>query len=340
MALSDIIDVQISRETETVDRVSFGIPLFVAEGAQFVEKVRTYSNMDAVAEDFDSTDALYKMAQAAFSQEVRPRQIKLGLKVPEDTWTETLDAIAEYDSGWYALATESIDAADIAEIAAWIQARDKLYVARTTDADIITGAADDLASDLDGGEMFRTMLVYHTLAASQYIDAAILGNTLVRDPGSQTWAFKQLVTITPDKLSASARNYLKTKGANYYVSEAGIPIVLPGQVAGGEWTDIIRGTDWLKVRMQERIFTALANNPKIPYTNKGIAVIEAMIRAQLEQGVSVGLIADDTAHTVTVPDITETDPTDRQQRILRDVNFVARLAGAIHFIEVRGTVSA
>jgi hypothetical protein len=39
---------------------------------------------------------------------------------------------------------------------------------------------------------------------------------------------------------------------------------------------------------------------------------------------------------VTVPDVADTDPTDRANRLLRDVRFTARLAGAIHKVIVRG----
>ncbi|MBC3540658.1 DUF3383 family protein [Rufibacter sediminis] len=338
--LDDIVNVQITRETNTVDRESFGIPLFAVTALSATNRVTAYSSMDGVAADYAPTTTAYKMALAAFSQEIRPRRIKIGLKTAEETWTQALQAMVNYDNDWYGLATESIDAADIVEIATFVEARTKLYIARSSDADIRTTDDDDVASDLQLAEHDRTAILSHSLAASQYADAAWLGNCLVRDPGSQTWKFKTLNTITPDALTATAKDNALGKSANVYERVAGVNITQDGTVASGEYIDIMRGIDWLTARIKERIFTRMVNSPKIPYTNAGIAVIETAVREQLDIAVAQGLIAPEPPYTVTVPDVLDTDDIDRAHRILRNVNFKARLAGAIHYAEIRGTVSA
>lgn len=338
--LSDIVNVQITRQTESVDRASFGTPLFLVEITTVDERVKSYSNIDAVADDYAATDVAYKMAQAAFSQPIRPNRVMIGQKADAETYVDALNAIVDINNDWYGLAIESITEADITAVAAWVEARVKIFAARSADADIITSATDDIASTLQVAEYDRTFLMYHAAAATSYPDAAWLGNCLVRDPGSQTWKFKTLNGITPDTLTSGQTDYALGKNANTYVRVAGVNITQEGVMAGDEYIDVIRGIDWLTARIKERIFTRLVNAAKIPYTNAGIAVIETAVREQLDIALDQGLIAPEPAYTVTVPDVLDTDEIDRQNRELKNVNFRARLAGAIHYTEIRGEVYA
>ncbi len=338
--LDSIVNVQISRETDTVDRASFGIPLFLTVVTSVVNRVKVYSNMEGVAEDYAENTVAYKMAQAAFSQEIRPNLIKIANKTAAESYTTALNAVVAADNDWYGLAAETVAAADIFEIATWTEAHTKIYIARSADADILTSATDDVASDLEAANFDRTALIYHPTAATVYIDAAWLGNCLVLDPGSETWKFKTLNSIAVYNLTEAQRQYALGKGANVYQRIAGVNITENGTVASGEYIDVIRGIDWLKARLQERIYGRLINAPKIPFTNAGIAVIETAVRQQLDIALTAGLIAPEPPYTVTVPDVLATDEADRQRRELRGINFRARLAGAIHYVEIRGAVYA
>jgi len=342
--LAEIINVQISRETQSVDRENFGIPMFVFEdsvgASSITDRVKSYSSIDGVSDDYAATDEAYKMAAAAFSADIRPNKIKIGKKATDETWPEALSAIVDLDDEWYGLACETIQESDIEDIAEWVEARTKIYIARTSDADVITNATDDIASTLEAAEYDRTAVVYHSLAASQYIDCAWLGDCLVRDPGSQTWMFKTLNTITYDSLTTTQSDSAHGKSANTYQRIAGVNITQKGTVSSGEFIDVIRGIDWLTARIKERVYTRLVNSPKIPFTNAGIAIIETAVREQLDISVDRDLIAPEPAYTVTVPDVLNTDEMDRQNRQLKGVEFRARLAGAIHYAEIRGTVYA
>lgn len=338
--LNDIVNVQITRETQSVERENFGVPLFLCEVDSVDERVKAYSNMDAVADDYSATDAAYKMAQAAFSQDLRPDRIMIGQKTAAETYVEGLDACVDYNDGWYAIAIDSAAESNILAVAAWAEARIKIFIARTADADVITNATDDVASTLNAAEYDRTAIIYHSSALTAYPDAAWLGNCLVRDPGSQTWKFKELDTIAFDSLTAGQADYAHGKKANTYERVAGQNITLDGTMASGEFIDIIRGIDWLTARIKERVYTRLINSPKIPFTNAGIAVIETAIREQLDIALERDFIAPEPEYTVTVPDVLDTDELDRQNRQLKGVSFRARLAGAIHYAEIRGTVYA
>lgn len=66
--IDNIIQITISRESAAVATASFNIPLILASFTNFSERARTYTDMDAVGEDFNSTDKAYILAQKEFGQ--------------------------------------------------------------------------------------------------------------------------------------------------------------------------------------------------------------------------------------------------------------------------------
>ncbi len=81
------------------------------------------------------------------------------------------------------------------------------------------------------------------------------------------------------------------------------------------------------------------NLPKIPFTDAGIAIIEGEIRAQIADGQGDNFIALDPEPTVTVPKAVDVSSIDRANRLLPDVEFTFRAAGAIHQVDINGVVT-
>ena len=90
--LDSVIQIQINRETTAVATASFSIPLVLATFTNFSERYRSYTDFDAVADDFNSTDNVYKIAQRLFGQDgVRPPSIIVGRRqVDSVTFTPTV----------------------------------------------------------------------------------------------------------------------------------------------------------------------------------------------------------------------------------------------------------
>ncbi len=255
-----------------------------------------------------------------------------------ETWAAALAAIREYDDDWYGLAATTRTKADILTLAAAVEPLLKIYIACSSDADVLTSADDDIASELQNGSYDRMALLWSGDEAN-YPDAAWVGLQLPKDPGSSTWKFKNLAGITADDLSTSEVGYLKAKNANFYETLAGVSIVSgEGVMASGEYIDIMHGCDWLQTRMAERIFSRLINSEKVPFTTQGIAVIENEIRYQLGKGVDAGLLAAG-SQIVTTPDIADIDPLEKAARWLNGITFSATLAGAVHKVSIAGKLS-
>ena len=184
--------------------------------------------------------------------------------------------------------------------------------------------------------------------ANHYLHVAAVADCLAYEAGSETWAFKSLASVYPSTLSSTKMKELKDANLNYYTTYASKNITQVGKVKAGEWIDIIRFRDWLQNDMQVRILNLLLMNPKIPYTNSGISLVENQMTASLKAGTDRGGIAPDEydedgnlipGFQVTVPNSASLTAAQKASRILTGCKFSARIAGAIHAVEVNGSLT-
>lgn len=242
------------------------------------------------------------------------------------------------DNDWYALILTSRTAIDILAAATVIESRRKVFLACTNDAAVKTNTAGNIFAVLKSKSFFRTIPFWSGDQANGP-EAAFAGRCLPLDPGSETWKFKDLVGVVADKFTDTEINNFKTNNVNIYRTFANFSMTSEGQVSGGEYIDVIRFIDWLQAQMEEEIFNLLISAPKIPYTDNGVAMVENVIRKQLQRGINVGGLKNDPVPEVIVPKVADIPVSTRATRTLPDMNFNAQLAGAIHFVEVNGIVS-
>ena len=423
--LTDIIEINISRETAAVAQTNFNVPMFVSAHTKFAERARSYSSLIAVGNDFDNTDSAYVAAQKLFSQTLTPSRIVIGRRlVPSSTvnvssvavgtytltineiaftfvagaldtaitiaaglktaydvtpiidvtvtdnldgsltvastvgyalevtanmsqadspsvesWTTTINEIVVVENTWYALIIESHVEADVLAVAGQIEAMKKVFATSSQSADIKTTSTTDTFSKLKALGYQRTFGLYSATADTEYPEAAWVGYQLQEQPGSNTWAYKALSGATVSSLSDTESTNIHNKSASTYETVGGLNSTIGAKMFGGEWIDVMIFVDWLEQRMKERLWSRMANSKKIPYTAAGAAIIEAEIRAQLNDGIRVGGLATSPAPSVEVPDVLSVSVNARAQRIFEGITFEARLAGAIHFVKIAGTVT-
>lgn len=349
MALRDVVDVQILRQTASITRVGFGTLAFIYDTTTPPSaRVLTFGNADEVEDSTDLTATAKAALAAAFTGNLVPTRVKAiyrltGQADAEDneTYVEALTAANVLDEDWYAVTIQSRLDDDILAVAGWVESRKKIFVAATGSAGVLDPAStNDIGARLLVGNYSRTALIYAASAGTTWPDTAWAGGQLPNDPGSVTWAFKPVRGTAGQTFTTAQISSLEAKRVSRLETILGLSTVIGGYTSEpGAFVDIIRGVDWLAQSMAEDIFTALAQSPKIPFTNEGIAIIETVIRSRLQIAVNRNVIADNEKLTVTTPDVSETTASDRANRILRDVFFTAQLAGALHRVIVRGTVS-
>lgn len=254
-------------------------------------------------------------------------------------------------NNWYGACLCTNDVTDILQLAAFIETLDKIFIAATGDAAVDTSATTDVASVLQSLGYKRTALMYSPGSYNLGIDAGWLGGQLPQVPGASTWKFKNIVGISADLLGASSRARLigvpgvnTGKGVNIYEEVGGVAITEEGWMVGGQFIDVTIGIDYLKSIIQTSIYTVLSQSAKVPYTDKGVALVEAEVRKCLQQVSDApggtGFLDSTTIELIVKP-VSEIATASRAARVLpaNSVAFTARLAGALHFIVINGTVT-
>lgn len=97
-ALSEISSLVISTATVGITRAGFGIPLIVSHNASFPERVRFYSGISDVGNDFATTSPEYLAADAILSQSPHPEQLCIGRAANKPTQQYTIGESAVRNS--------------------------------------------------------------------------------------------------------------------------------------------------------------------------------------------------------------------------------------------------
>jgi hypothetical protein len=248
-----------------------------------------------------------------------------------------LTAIGVFNNDWYTVHPTWHSSLGVVALSVYIETLKKILITESADDDILAGTG--LGAALKASGYARTSLAY-IQRPGDYPGAAWAGKILPLDPGSATWKFKTLAGVTVDTgFTTTQQTNMRADSVNFYQAIAGVSMMEEGVSASGEFLDVTQGIDWLSQIMAEDVFALLASSPKIPFTDPGIQAVEAIIRADLNLAIAVGFLAASPAPVVTVPLAADVSAIDKANRFLPDLNFSATLAGAVHSLEITGTVS-
>lgn len=324
-------------------------------------KVGYYASLNEVASagwvtSGDKADPVGVAAAVAFAQDPVPDGIYIAPIQADET---AVDAItrAVATPGWYGVCTAGVDASQYESIAEYVESQNKMF--GYTELDCFgDDAASDTCTPTVSGEYFRTFGIYARESADQadenvpennkHMAVAFMVKWLSYQSGSETAAYKHLEGMRPADLSEAQIAAMTAKNLSYFVSVGGRNVTLNGKVVAGEWMDIIRFRDWQKNDMQSRVFRLFVENSKVPYTDAGIALVQNQMYASLKAGQDAGGIAQDeydangklvAAYTASVPSSASISATEKASRRLNKCTFTARLAGAIHFAEIHGSLT-
>jgi hypothetical protein len=268
--------------------------------------------------------------------------------IPADAnWTTALNAMKSQNNDWYAISVSARMMVNQQECAQWIQANEKLGILTSGDDLIPNDETGDIAAWAKLNNLDRVAVFYHpdakladavadTLAPADPIpEAAYFGKMLTKKPGSATWKFWELQSVPTYELTQGQVTNVENKNATWYMTTADVPMTSNGQVASGEYIDVIHGLDWLKARIQNLVFIALNNVDKVPFTDEGVQMVVSPLKAALEEAKTNGILA---SYDITYPAVADVSATDKGQRFLPDVDFSGVLAGAIHGTKIHGVV--
>jgi len=339
------ITVNITRETTAVGQKSFGSVMFLNPVAVVNTRIKLYTSTAGLAVDYATTDEPYIAGLAYFSQSPTPREFYVGEALSTEAVADELVLIATDTPDFYCVVPEKTYRAvpaDILSIASWVEASERIMF--NTDNTVAYDNA--LALQTQGFSRTLTMI---SSSANEYPDASAFGvfaTTSYRGTDTlKTLKFKNLPTISVENIDAGALLDIKTANANVLYSTAGVRMVDSGTMADGSWADEVIGADALAEQIRVNVFGMFARaSTKIPYTERGVALIEAEVEQALDQYKTNGFIADAIddegnilpAFTISHTPVRDVATNDKANRISPDIEFTARLAGAIHTVLING----
>ena len=352
-SLDDIVKCTIDISSPASSDTSFdSILLVVPEpknvGEKTMEKTTAVTKADELLDyGFTVEDVAYKAALIAFSQSPAPNELYVCIrKVNEETITEVLVKASTEASFYGVHITDFKNESDVNEAIVWAEANEKLFGFEYTDYDACPvknfsyyrsfGMYTGEASGYEAGEQ---------PSENEYAALAWMAKCFGYSPGTETWHLKELAEIVPSALSTDKKMELAKKNINTFLRYAGTNCTIGGCTLAGEWIDVIRFRDWLKSEMQTRVFNVIKSNRKVPFTDHGIGLIEGVMESTLKDGQDIGGIApteydeDDNeilGFQVFVPKASELTEAERKSRKLTGCRYTARLAGAIHIVEMEG----
>ena len=341
----------------TFDSILLIVPEPKTPGESTMNGVTAISKADELLDyGFTTEDTAYIASTVAFSQSPSPDELYICIRnstANEEGDGTTYEGItdtlirANGEVSFYGFhLTDFKDSEDIEDAISWAEANEKLFGFEYSNYDscpvknfsyyrsygMYSGDADGYTSEEQPEE-------------NKYAALAVMAKCFGYDPGTETWHMKEHATIVPSALSTDQKKKLDEQHINTFLRYAGANITIGGYTLAGEWIDVIRFRDWLKSEMQINVFNALKVNRKVPFTDDGIGLIEGKMEETLKRGQDIGGIApteydaDDNeipGYTVTVPRASDLTEAERKSRKLTGCRYTARLAGAIHAVEIEG----
>lgn len=340
--IDGIVKCDISIESPAVSEESMsGLLILVGEKAEEDDgTVKYYTDLESVEKAGYGTDSVaYLAVQTAFAQQPSPDGIYLVAVKNEEEPTAAVQRALHTD-GWYHILPAGVDHNKYNALAVFVETTEKL-LGLTLDAGETTPI---LQSGLMRTHVWRLASNQKT-AYDPYLHVAICAKTSGYDPGSETWAFKQLSLITPGEFDSNQINTMDEANENYYVCITKKNITQNGKVLGDEWIDTIRFRDWLKNKIQLGVYNVYLLNTKVPFLDSGISLIQNAVSYALKKGQEAGGISGDfydedgnktPGFTIYAPLASSFTAAQKKSRKLTGLKWSAYLAGAIHVTELSG----
>lgn len=257
-----------------------------------------------------------------------------------DTALSALELVTPNAASWYVVLIDVASKANLDDVAAWTEARIKMFIGQTNATEEAAGTGTTV-SNLAGLGYDRTAIIYHE-NLHQYPAAAWAGAVLPLDAGSITWAMKELAGVSPSELTPTQQTNLEAAGANFYVETGGLNLTDGpfggSKSVGGEWADIIHGTDWFTAELQTEGLAYMASQGKVPFEDSTGDVMETLVLSVLGRGVTRKLFKKGSL-TARATKVAAISTVDRGNRVFGPIYFGADYASAVHRARFQGTLS-
>jgi len=320
-----------------IGQLGFGVPLILLENAENEVAYTEVTGLDELLEaGIANTSKAYKAAALLFGQANAPKTI--AIRAVSDAASTALADSALVSKGWRQLivVSDGDTSTGCVPISTLVEGMEgKMYFA---DLDV------DSSVNITASGLRRTVLFYCDATADVPVPvAALVGATAGRAAGSFTYKNMILSGIAAQDLSDAEIEAIHAKGGITFVAKAGNNVTSEGKVGGGEYIDVIDCEDYIIQQLAYRTQKVLNNAAKVSYDNNGIAMLESVAKDVLQDAYNNDMIITNEDGTpgywVDYALREDTKAEDRANRKYIGGKFGFALAGAIHTVEVTGSIT-
>lgn len=329
-----MLDVKVKIElSKPMGGIGFGVPLLLESGAtKAVAYTECYGIDDVVKAGFAETTDIYKAANMIFIQENRPEKIAV-CAATEDSLKAAIESVVDKD--WRQLVVIGAESSEYVAAADYIETLSKMMFVSMDNT-----AFNTFKTSLSGKKYKRLVIFVNGTA---HAAAALVGETAGRAAGSFTYKFKTLKGVTAETFTDAELQAIHGAGAFAYITRSGDDITSEGISQDGAYIDLTDGIDYVVGNIEHRIQKVLNGTAKVPYDNRGIALLESATVSALQDAAVNGIIAEKEDgsydYSVSFAARAATTEADRASRVYKYGSFKFALAGAIHNCEVSGEVT-
>jgi len=314
-------------------RVGFGLPLIFA-GAQdvAVPYCEVSSLEEVVTAGFAETSEVYKAAELVFMQADAPAKVAV-CAAAEEVTTALAAVLGE---SWRQLIV--VGDANVETVSDYIEScgKPKMYFAHVGISDT------SVLEAVKGNE--RTVLVAYESTDVANPEAAVVGATAGLDVGSFTYKNIVLKGVTAQEYTDAQVDTLHKANGITILRKAGAVVTSEGFVMSGEYIDIVDCQDYIIEQIEYQGQDLMNRVKKLPYDNRGIASLEAVVVSVLMDAANNGMIAQNEDgsydYSVSFGSRAECAAADISARHYAEGKFEFALAGAIHTAKIKGQIKA
>lgn len=327
---TQVKDINVNITTASVaGSVGLGIPLVIC-GKGTICAYAECDDMNAVYKaGWDTDTEVYKACQKIFGQKNAPKTVAVvGAEEKTAEW------ITKYKDKNFRQIIPTLENEGDSTIAELISA------VNTLDGKMLflqVGAT----SELPQTQSERVVCVVYG-GASEYVNAAVVGESAGRKAGSFTYKNLVLTDVVPEDLTPSQVKAIHDAGGIAIVKKAGDVVTSEGITTDGEYVDIVDSKDYIVSNIVYKGQKLLNTSPKLSFDNVGISQLENVVTGVLADAFANGIIAtnyDGTpAYSTSFANRSETSAGDRASRTYNGGKFSFDLAGAIHNATINGTI--
>ena len=215
------------------------------------------------------------------------------------TQTANMNAIKAQSQNWVTFTTlyTATDTEHLG-LASWASSQgiEYLYVGWTNDARLLVqGGNSDIASQIEAAEYGATALVYDNVMVAAFVLGCAASINWERYQGTINFAFKHADGLAATVTDETTAALLDAKGVAYVGKFAtrndNFTFLYPAAMFGRYgFIDAFVNTIWLKNVMQVSIMNGLTNAGRVPYNDRGYALIRAWLQDPVNRATNNGVI--------------------------------------------------